>query len=238
MAHPAFDALGRKDLHLYRGAGCSEEAEVFAKVGVGPIRDVAAAVLRDQNRLGLSDTALKWITKKLSYADPKNVIAIPPLSATLALEKVLEADVRPTMNHLGANDHVLSESPLQTPSTYPDLQSAAKDPRIAILYAYGVRPDLASKSNDEHYFFRGQPNDFAAIAVMHRDADDPLAEPAAVAAEGQTEVKRRIARDSEVLLSAILKVGQVVELPRFDPSDKDASLDRAAVALQKTGLAS
>ena len=162
----------------------------------------------------------------------------PPLEPYLALEKVFEVNIQPILTHLSTNDHVLAESPLQTPSTYPDLQSSSKDPKTAILYAYGIRPDHRDNPGHAEFFFSKTLPTFAAVAIVKRDHEDPLAEPTTVAAEGNAEVKRRIIRDSEVLLEAVVRVEKVILLPSFDPDNPDSSLDRAATAMLNAGVAS
>lgn len=235
MAHAIFDALTRRDYRLYRGAGSQAEAEVLAKAGVGPIRIVARRVVDDAACCGLGETAMKWLASKLSNADPRSPVSIPSLSPSLALDAVLRASVEPTLNHLSANDHVYSESPLQTPSTYPDLQSTTKSPATAILYAYGIRPGHVGAANQLE-FFSGKPNSRAAVAVLLRETDDILAKPTSVAAAGNEEVERRIGRDYEVLLTSLVLVERVVDLPPFDVRDPDRSLDEAAGGLRCAGV--
>lgn len=177
---------------------------------------------------------------KLARADPHAVTAIPVLAPLVALDSVFVADVKPTQNHLATNDHVFGESPLQRPPNYPDLQSTSKDPKTAIICAYGIRPDRLNEPDHPDFYFAKQkkPNTYCAVATMIRETDDALARPTTVAAEGNAEVKRRIERDFEVLLDRIVTVEGVVKLPDFERGDVDGSLERAALALLDAGFAS
>jgi hypothetical protein len=138
---------------------------------------------------------------------------------------------------LAVYDHVVPESPLQTPSSYSDLQSLTKLPKIAIAYAYGIRPDHLDDPNHPDFFWNQRPNEFAAVGAIRLDQDVPLVPPANVAAQHAAEVRRRVDRDQEVLFSNVVGVTSVTELPQFDIRDIDGSLDAAAKRLVDDGVA-
>lgn len=136
-------------------------------------------------------------------------------------------------------EHVVWEVKINTPFTGKALESVTKDPKIAVLYAYGMDVDgwLGSRSIGFH---TSVPNEEAFVAVLERQDDAPLAKILASNVSGELNealAKKRAVRDQEVLLSNAESPSKLVGLPKFDVASPENSLHVAAEALIAAGVA-
>lgn len=146
-------------------------------------------------------------------------------------------------NVLSALEHVLWETPVNSPWTSRNLESTSKSPQTAILYAYGIDPE-AWHQTQTVIFHSGRPNTDAFVAVIERPHDDELTQIAVstfmgIVAEGtftEADARHRVRRDQEVLLSEVAPVAKIVPLPAFDTGHPIISLNNAAQALRSAGV--
>jgi hypothetical protein len=232
MARPVFDALLPLADRLYRGVSSPTDREIFRLVGVGPVWWIARSIQRDPE-LRLSDPALNAVRSNLERCGPlgRATPAIAGAGARAALEASFLTSAEIDANHLGSAEHVYWEEPIQSPSAARYLESTTRDPKIAILYAYGINIDSAMGAGPIE-FFRGRPNDTPGVALLDAGAPTDLATlyPAAPHA---AVVRGRVQRDSEVLIHGrVVRVTTpIVDLPAFNVATPDTALDAAATAL-------
>lgn len=235
-AAATWKTLTRKNLRLYRGVSSVEEREVYAKVGIGPVREVAKRIVDANNSMGLTDTALIWITERLAKKGlggrvkglaSEEIMMPVGQTAIVALDQVYRASSEVAGNHLTVPDHVLYDAPLQTPSTTALLQSFTKKPTVAILYAYGIKPETVLESVDKAELWDDTTRT-PVVAYLEREKDDSLAKVPGVAFTEKPTVEKRVLRDQEVLLGTIVGGVKFVELLPFDKDAIQRSLDDAA----------
>lgn len=245
MPRPVFDALRPLPNRLYRGVNASTDREIFRVIGVGPVWWIARAV-QQQPDLQLSDAALHALRTNLEHVVPYRDHngerrahgavghVAPPIAganARAALEASFLASAEILPNHMGSTEHVYWEEPIQSPSAARYLESTTLNPKIAILYAYGIDVDSAAGAGPIT-FFRGQPNLTPGVALLDAGAPTALAT-LFPAAPHVAEVRHRVTRDSEVLIHGrVVRVTTaIVDLPPFIVANPDQSLDDAATAL-------
>lgn len=252
---PGFANLRATGGRLYRGShGAPSRATMT--LAVGPVRALAEFI-RDGNHdvaQQLRDAVLMYFRRALTQPTGATDVAGAPQghahvhipNGTLAqrLDFLLQI---PGMarNVFSAFEHVLYEPDAQVnaPRTARLLESVSRDPRIAVLYAYGLDPDVWF----DHQIalpWRGSANRDAFVAVLPGsrglDENTALGRVQNIAApDGLTvdEARRRMQRDSEILLIDAIPPTQVVELPAFDEQRSEDSLALAAEALANEGVA-
>lgn len=236
---PHFDALGRDGFRLYRGSSGSTGRAIM-RAAVGPVR-AAAEHIRDKAAHLIDPADSRQVFKFFTrfFCGPITV-AMPHQRLADNLDMLMQ---RPrVMNNLYTSfEHVVWESPINAPFTGRQLESVSIDPRIAVLYAYGIDTD-AWHSGRIVKFYRSQPNTGAFVAVLDRAAESRLAIIHATNVYGgpglsEDEAKRRVQRDGEVLLEAAETPSRLIDLPAFDPKDPAGSLEAAAEHLIKNGVA-
>lgn len=245
-------ASGRR---LYRGSHGAPSRATMA-LAVGPVRAVAEFIrdgdldvdpqLRDEV-FAYFRRALTQPTGTVEVAGaPRGQMLVHVPGQTLAqrIDFLLQIP-GVARNVFSTFEHVLyePEAQINAPRTARLLESVSRDPRIAILYAYGIDPDAWF---DHHAlrFWRGTANQDAFVAVLPDmrglDQQTALRFVRSIAApDGLSvdEARRRMERDSEVLLIEAGPPTSVVDLPAFDEPRGGESLDRAAEALANGGVA-
>jgi hypothetical protein len=148
-------------------------------------------------------------------------------------------------------DHVLHEyDALLSPGVGRSTDSATLSPKVAILYAYGIKTDDFFERGTVTFYSgtpttaphvalldvatKGQQVDnpaFDRLKLWYQHRDDPKVHAAV------DEVKKRVTRDEERLLREVARVEKLVELPPFDVAHRDRSLDAAADKLRAESVA-
>ncbi len=234
-----FNNITRCGYYLYRGSHGDEAKEIMS-CAVGPVRKVAAFIVGNDLNVdnALLDNIYKFFVTALqpvNSGEINNVYA-PGNALANKLGRLLQ---NPALapNQFTVFEHVLYEPEGQINSyrTSRLLESVSKDPRVAILYAYGIDPDFWF-DNNRVQFSDDQPNSEAFVAVLARAQDSPLAEVNTMSnifASNLTteEARRRIDRDQEVLLEDAETPSQIIDLPDFDIAKPLDSLNQAATEL-------
>ncbi len=214
----------------YRGTS-KAWVDVMRTLGVGPMAEVLKWAKREDAFKNLHEDTAHFLLEKLRAVTARGAV-VGALNADAATQlSHFDLDTV-AWNHLAVNEHVFAEKDggygFQTPDAGTALESVSSCPRVAIKYAYGIKPDTQDISHPE--FYDGSPNPGAAIAIIGQAAK--LLELAAyVKVIGAEEAQRRIARDRESFLAAREQVVTVVDLPPFAVDDPVGSLDKAAKTL-------
>jgi len=252
-----FENLSRNGGSYYRGS-YGQEANAIMSMAVGPIRSVAK-YFRD-NDLDVCDAVRTKVVRLFNKAiiqpngplivqgAPQGEIHVsaPGHSFADQLDTLLKRP-QSSQNLFTIFEHVLYEPEAQLNShrTSRLLESISYNPKVAILYAYGISPDAWFESNQVD-FWCGRPNQNAFIAVLPSsveiiDSNKQLAMLCNIAGPStmtKGEAERRMQRDSEELLSKAFAPCSIIDLPVFDTTDPIASLDAAADELCNRGVAS
>ncbi len=251
-----FADLRASDRRLYRGShGAASRATIA--LAVGPVRGVAQFIRDGELDVDpqLRDNVFAYFRRALTQpAGTIEVVGAPQGHAQVhipdgTLAQRIDFLLRlpgVARNVFSAFEHVLYEPDAQvnSPRTARLLESVSRDPRIAILYAYGLDPD-AWVDHQEILPWRDQANTGAFLAVLPErrglDANTALRRLQNIAApKGLTidEALRRMTRDSEVLLiDAVPPEDDPIDLPSFNEQKRHESLDDAADALVRAGVA-
>jgi hypothetical protein len=237
----SFQALARKGLNLYRGWNGTDKEALVRIVGVGPAREAAYALVHLEPRPNdpLVYDAAEWLMRRVAETTHT------PLSSIIGTDPIDRLDRLLSLPNVAANvftvfEHVVDapERPNQVNSIYTNrrVESTSQDPRVAIRYAYGIRPDSARPGVPAALSGSvANADPFIAIIELTRETNLELV-PSNVAGVDAAETQRRINRDSEVFARKVEKA-RIVRLPPFAFSDPDGSLDRAADALRTQGVA-
>lgn len=246
-------ASGRR---LYRGSHGAPSRATMA-LAVGPVRAVAEFICSEELDVDphLRDEVFAYFRRALTQPNEPVVAPEAPQGQMLAhvpgqtlaqrIDFLLQ-NPRVARNVLSAFEHVLYEPEAQVnaPRTARLLESVSQAPRIAILYAYGIDPD-AWLDQQVLRFWRGTANQDAFVAALPETRGlqehtalqrvQSIAAPSGLTIE---EARRRMARDSEVLLiDAVPPECEPTDLPAFDHRNIQGSLDQAANALVSSGVA-
>lgn len=245
-------AAGRR---LYRGSHGAPSRATMA-LAVGPVRAVAEFICNENLDVApqLRDEVFAYFRRALTQPSGTVEVAGAPQGEVLAhvpgqtlaqrIDFLLQIP-GVARNVFSAFEHVLyePEAQINAPRTARLLESVSRDPRIAILYAYGIDPE-AWFDHQVFRFWRGTVNQDAFVAILPEsrglDENTALQYVRNIAApDGLTidEARRRMIRDSEILLIDAVSPTRIVDLPEFDEHRGAESLDRAAEALVSEGVA-
>ena len=128
-----------------------------------------------------------------------HVIALPP-DFLGKLTTLLGHTGQILANQYTNNDHIVSEDPVNYPSTTGNVESVSTSPQTALLYAYGINPDMKDKllsGLSRDLFYDQKPNKRAVIAVI--DSKDSFVPNLAPNTSTRSESGRRVGRDDEEL---------------------------------------
>jgi len=251
-----FADLTAIDRRLYRGSHGAAARAIMA-LAVGPVRAVAEYI-RDNNfdvDEQLRGEVFAYFRRALAQpggqVDPPGAprgepfVHVPGTTLAEQLGRLLQ------LPHVAANvftafERVLYEPGAQVnaPRTDRLLESVSRNPRVAILYAYGIDPN-GWFQHQTVTPWRGRANQDAFVAVLPEtrglDAQEAVRlVPGIAAPNGLTveEMRRRMERDDEVLLTDAVPTEMVVPLPPFDDRDSEQTLTQAAAELVRAEVAS
>lgn len=158
------DLRGKHD-YRYRGMHGLRVRRLLEELGLGPTRELAKAARPDMSRESLElvvERASEWIRGRGA------AVLHNPGAPYDQIQRLLDAHPAIMATALTPNDHIVSEEPLQYPSTTGNVESVSSDPKTALLYAYGIRLDCASDLNAQEIYHRGGPNSRRCLSSSRR----------------------------------------------------------------------
>jgi len=244
---------------LYRGLSIPAAISLARAVGVGPFREVAATAIRE--RITLDDAMCLLLERALTEIPAKQRVELGYIPVSdlppARLERVVQWSHVAGVSALDMADHVMHDfDALLSPNVARSTDSVSLSPRVAILYAYGIRTEDFLDRNEIAYY-SGAPsgpenNKKPSVALLVADAEAcelngpaferlkvHYSDPGPPVREASIEeVRQRVNRDEERLVRGVARAASVVELPDFDVDDAEGSLDRAAAKLVAERVAS
>ncbi|MDC3961544.1 hypothetical protein KEG38_47440 [Polyangium jinanense] len=248
-----FESLRGMEGRLYRGFSHPVAVKLACTVGVGPSWQVANVALEAK---AVDDEVCDFLIsslKKILAARHESVIGfIPPALGKQEYLRTLIASIGGTaIGSLEMADHVMHDyDALLKPDVGRSTDSVTLSPRVAILYAYGIKTDDFFEKGAVT-FFSGKTTAHPHVALLDKAAnghavDGPAFEQLHVWYEKRDdpdvhatvdEVKKRVGRDEERLLRDVAPAEKVIPLPPFDEDKPGPSLDAAADRLRDEGVA-
>lgn len=239
----SFDELQRLDNALYRGSD-GAVANAIMHVAVGPARQVAEYIenTRADIEAACQDASVRFFWQAITGQPLQPHVPGGTLADRVGF--ILKTS-RLTGNVFTPFERVIYEPEGQVNSVRTGrlLESVSENPQVAILYAYGVNPDPWFDAGKCEFWGNG-PNADAFVAILPPSkglsADVALGMVRNIAGVGPLtpdEAKRRMARDSEVLLTSAVVPQKIVQLPALYEKKPLKSLDAAADALRHKHVA-
>ncbi|WP_437587893.1 hypothetical protein [Sorangium sp. So ce1000] len=248
----SFDSLRGLPERLYRGISHPMAVQLARDVGVGPFRKLADAALNEGKADGAVCDFLSASLKKMMDRQHQLVGYVPPAwTKQHQLRTLVEIIGGIAVGSVETGDHVLYDyDALLSPDVGRSTDSVTLSPKVAILYAYGIKTDDFFESRAVT-FYSGKPTTAPHVALLvaatkgqqvdnpafdrlklwYQHHDDPKVHATV------DEVKKRVTRDEERLLREVARVDKLVDLPPFDVADAGRSLDAAADKLRTEGVA-
>ena len=239
----AFDDLKSITGRFYRGLGDPVFLELARAVGIGPLTALVKEAVAKQPALTDETYAALENRLKTRFSPADAVVTVPDKTPMERLARLSRDLDETAVGSLELMDHTMFEfSNTLSPDVSRCTDSATADPRVAILYAYGLKT--------EDYFDRGgnitsysesrrTGNTQPHVALLSHNAKTRQKTSShfnvlLTRADGQIATEqdflRRVERDSEVFLQSVTPV-ELCTLPPFDPNHPLGSLDSAASEL-------
>ena len=234
-SHQPFTGVRAFGGRRYRGTSGQLRRHLLERLGVGPLDLIIKKCIDVQVQLdkAAGEYLVSWA--KAQFLGGGKAVLHTPGSVPEELQRVLDAASQSPKTVFTDLDHIVSEDPIQYPSTAGRVESITTAPLTAILYAYGIHPDRVDQLPQKAAFYRERPNEEAVVATLPAGTG---ASPSPTSGTTTTaEAGRRALRDDELLLDTVVEVEKVVALPAFNEEDPWGSLDRAAEALIDAGVA-
>ncbi|WP_437932569.1 hypothetical protein WMF37_25990 [Sorangium sp. So ce291] len=249
----SFDSLRGLPERLYRGISHPMAVQLARDVGVGPFRELADAALKQGK--AADDPVYEFLSaslKKMLERQRQLVGYMPPAWTKQDQLRALVGIVGGiAVGSVETADHVLHDyDALLSPDVGRSTDSATHSPKVAILYAYGIKTDDFFE-NRTVTFYSGKPTTAPHVALLvagtkGQQVDNPAFDRLKFWYQHHhdpnvratvDEVKKRVTRDEERLLREVARVDKLVDLPPFDVADAVRSLDVAAEKLRTEGVA-
>jgi hypothetical protein len=249
----SFDSLRGLPERLYRGLSHPTAVQLARDVGVGPFRELAAAALKEGKA---DDPVCDFLSASLkkTLERRRQLTGYMPGAWTKRdqLSVLVEIVGGIGVGSVETADHVLHEyDALLSPDVGRSTDSTTLSPKVAILYAYGIKTDDFFERNNVT-FYSGEPTAAPYVALLAaatkgQQVDNPAFDRLKLLYQHHEdpkvratvdEVKKRVTRDEERLLREVARVEKVVPLPLFTVGVPPAqSLDAAADRLRAEGVA-